>query len=73
MAGFDPFAMLMGAAGGGAKNSDAGSYAPVLSNSATGNIYMGAGSGSGTAPNSELPVELIAIAGLFLWLMLSKR
>lgn len=70
----NPFDILKGVAGGGIGGSsgpaDAGNYAPVMSSGTTGNFYMGAGSGTATSP---IPLELIAIAGLFAWLMLSKR
>ena len=71
----NPFDILKGATGGGITGgssgaADAGNYAPVSSSATTGNFYMGEGSGTASSP---IPIELIAIAGLFAWLMLSKR
>ncbi len=69
----DPFSILGGLAGGSFGNAgpaDAGSYAPNVSGATTGNFYLGQGAGTS---GGQLPIELIAIAGLFLWLMISKR
>lgn len=68
------FDVLKGVVGGGIGGSsgpaDAGSYAPNVSSATTGNFFLGDGAGTASSP---IPIELIAIAGLFAWLMLSKR
>jgi hypothetical protein len=70
----NPLDILKGMAGGGIGGSsgpaDAGNYAPVMSNGTTGAFNFGSGAGTASSP---IPIELIAIVGLFAWLMLSKR
>lgn len=50
--------------------SDAGNWAPVVSNSTTGEFNFGFGA---KKTGLDIPMEMIAMGGFLLWLILSKR
>lgn len=54
-------------------SSDAANYGSVFSQGTTGAFNFGSGAGTATAQGQGIPMETLAILGLFAWLIISQR